>query len=505
MNRTELSASAHPPMPWRDAGIVVVIAIIYLVFPNRYPRFVSPNELSRILLTKAIVEERSVRLDRGVARTGEFSDLARSRGHYFSDKAPGLSLLAVPVYFVSRMIAGNELSDIDAIYICRLVTVTAPALLFALFLAFWFPGFSAARGIAVVMLYLGTTVFPQSLSFTGHVPMTILCFAASLVIVTSSATPLSGRRAAIAGVLVGLALLIDISSAIFCVIAVPATRRLRPALFFLTAFGMVASLWLVYNYVCFNDPFDVAYHHMLRPRDLGNRAGALLGVGIPRLDALWGLTFSPIRGIFVHSPFAFAWVVVAFRAVRSRVWQNDIFILGVPLAYLFATSSLPDWQGGWSLGCRYLTPAMPFIAIAAARVFEEGKGRLWLTAASVWAIVLHILAMATWSMPPYDGGFRFPALELPWFLAMHGAFAPTFALVLGASPAIVTVTLVLLGIVATLLATTPTRLSSILVVLATVIVFVTVAAFSSQTLPRQSSALLKQVGSYMGYSWRPAG
>lgn len=192
--------------------VVAIITLLYSVFPNRYPRFVSPNELSRILLTKSIVDEGTFVIDSGIRRTGEFGDLARFRGHYYSDKAPGLSLIAVPVYFVGRTFAGHQLNEIDAILLCKIVTVTIPAILFALFLVMTWGRSYVGAALVVFALFLGTPVFPQALTFTAHVPMTILCFLAAHRI--RSYGDVSLRSAILAGALAGAAVLMDMSALI---------------------------------------------------------------------------------------------------------------------------------------------------------------------------------------------------------------------------------------------------------------------------------------------------
>ena len=54
----------------------------------------SPNELVRVYLTRALVDEGTVAIDTPVRTFGPLADLARRDGVTYSDKAPGLSLLA---------------------------------------------------------------------------------------------------------------------------------------------------------------------------------------------------------------------------------------------------------------------------------------------------------------------------------------------------------------------------------------------------------------------------
>lgn len=75
------------------------VTLIYLALPNiYYPPFLSPNDLSRLRLTRALLETHSFRIDPYVGQPspGKVGDLSFYGGHFYSDKAIGLSLAAVP-------------------------------------------------------------------------------------------------------------------------------------------------------------------------------------------------------------------------------------------------------------------------------------------------------------------------------------------------------------------------------------------------------------------------
>src|SRR5216684_9234062 len=57
------------------------------------------NQNSRFDLVRAIVEQRTLRIDAYHQNT---EDKAFANGHYYSDKAPGLALLAVPIAVAAR-------------------------------------------------------------------------------------------------------------------------------------------------------------------------------------------------------------------------------------------------------------------------------------------------------------------------------------------------------------------------------------------------------------------
>ncbi|HEX6177941.1 MAG TPA: hypothetical protein VF057_06245, partial [Thermoanaerobaculia bacterium] len=110
------------------------IAAVYLALPNLYPRFDSPNEYSRLRLTRALVEHRSFQIDPYLRNPSPqtVSDVAFYGGHFYSDKAAGMSLLAVPAVAIVHAIAPDA-SMRTMLVAARLSTVIIPALV-----ALWF-------------------------------------------------------------------------------------------------------------------------------------------------------------------------------------------------------------------------------------------------------------------------------------------------------------------------------------------------------------------------------
>src|SRR5207253_7670948 len=84
-----------------------------------------PNQFTRLGLTLSLVERGSVTIDPYREWT---LDKAEKDGHYYCDKAPGLSLLAVPAYALCRPeIAPGPDSRNVALYFVTLLAVSLPA------------------------------------------------------------------------------------------------------------------------------------------------------------------------------------------------------------------------------------------------------------------------------------------------------------------------------------------------------------------------------------------
>lgn len=84
----------------KEKRIFLLFFLIYAITGQ----YLNWNENSRIDLTMAIVEEGSISIDSYYNNTG---DRAYYNGHYYSDKAPGLSFIAILPYFTYRSLFGQ--------------------------------------------------------------------------------------------------------------------------------------------------------------------------------------------------------------------------------------------------------------------------------------------------------------------------------------------------------------------------------------------------------------
>src|SRR3972149_10849357 len=82
--------------------VLLVAFFIFLAFSESSRN--GPNPSSRFMLTKAIVLNGTLSIDKSEVDYYRGLDYAMKNGTYYLDKAPGLSFLSIPFYFV-----GNEL------------------------------------------------------------------------------------------------------------------------------------------------------------------------------------------------------------------------------------------------------------------------------------------------------------------------------------------------------------------------------------------------------------
>ena len=177
------------------------------------------NQNVRFDLTRAIVEQHSLVLDDYIVNTGDYAFVDR---HYYSDAAPGLSVVAVPVYAAVHPFARGQrvrgwLVHLGA-YLSTLICVALPS---ALALAMLFrvaivlgapPAAAATLGIAWAF---GTLALPYATLFYSHQLTAALLFIAFGLLVTARiASRWTASRMLVVGGLLGSAIATEYPSAL---------------------------------------------------------------------------------------------------------------------------------------------------------------------------------------------------------------------------------------------------------------------------------------------------
>ncbi|MGQ9667422.1 MAG: hypothetical protein ACUVWB_08915, partial [Anaerolineae bacterium] len=84
--------SARSRERWCQALLGLLLLFSYSYFP---PRRVDWNQNGRMDLVLAVVDQGRLAIDDYVGNTGDYAHFG---GHYYCDKAPGVSFLSVPFY-----------------------------------------------------------------------------------------------------------------------------------------------------------------------------------------------------------------------------------------------------------------------------------------------------------------------------------------------------------------------------------------------------------------------
>jgi len=429
----------HVP-PLARYGWLAAIAVAYLyVFPW-FPQIHSANELPRVYLVQAIVDDHTLAIDRGVARWGATADISPSAGHQYANKAPGSSLLAVPAYAVWRAVAG-EPSLAAAVWLCRVFAGILPMFGFLWLLWGFLARFApdpAVRRVVVLGYALGSLAMTYSLLFYSH-QLGAICIASAWILALDVADGRRGLAAmAVAGLLAGAAPLVDYQ-AVFAglPVAVHAAVRLHRAgrLAWLgvaaaAAVPPIAGL-LAYHAACFGSPWRTGYDASTTFA-MYHQQG-FLGITALRGEALWGALLRPDNGLITLSPWWLLAIPGGVALWRRGERGTALVAASAAVIYVLFISSINFWRGGWEVGPRYIAAMLPFLLPAVAAELEALRARPdWFGAAAGLVgvgVAVYVLSSATF--PYWPDRVAHPLYDVTFRLLGDGLVAPSLGSALG--------------------------------------------------------------------------
>jgi hypothetical protein len=145
---------------------------------------------------------------------------------------------------------------------------------------------------------------------------------------------------------------------------------------------------IVHDVGAFGTPLPIGYFHSALWTDVHDTG--FVSLTYPHLDAFWGITFGVYRGVFFLSPYLL-FALGGYLSLWRRGWRAEVAVLAVaPTVFFLFNASSAMWQGGFSVGPRYIVASLPFLGLAAG----VGVAECWRSIA--WRPVL-ILACA-WSI-----------------------------------------------------------------------------------------------------------
>ena len=397
--------------------------------------------VTRLGLTLSIVESGRLDIDRFADRT---IDKALFEGHYYADKVPGLSFLAIPVVAATSLVINRTGGNVDSndprdfarfakmasIAVNGLISALAAAVLFltAIRLGATRTGAVFAAGA----LAFATPFFGWSTAFFAHsVSGSLLMFVAAAIAFAfagdsaGQSRPPSMLFGLGLGMLLGYTLVVDLTAAPACLLGgvltlALAARRGAAALLRMASgllLGGVLGLLplLVYNQLAFGSPFTLGYSAVVGFE--GMQQG-FFGITWPKPGVVVQLLFGLYRGLLPLSPVLVLVPVglyAMWREPSTRVAAGAILV--VLCSFLWINASYVLLGGGWSTGPRHLVPMLPLCCLALAfawpRAFWARTVTLVLLAAS---LVLSLISVVPGMFAPSShsqSACRFLSADIP--------------------------------------------------------------------------------------------
>jgi len=441
-----------PFQPSRRAYAATVFLILLVCYGYFMPRWADWGANSRANLVYAFGDRGVLYIDDYHENTGDKAcfpgpyDLETDTcsGHYYTDKSLGPSLVALPFYLAFKGVAalppvarfiesgqglGNFADTLnpqgagirpEAVYQGMALTfitffaMSVPSALLGT-TVFLFAARFARRDLYAAVLALayglGTIAFPYSAALYQHQLAAFGAFVGFFLLWRVIYEDASRRWLWLVGALFGLTAITEYPAVIMLgVIFLWALWQMpdRAALYRVALGALPLGLIFAgYNYAAFGTPLPVGYTYSTLWQN--EHQTGFLSLTFPTLERLYGLTFSPVRGIFLLSPFlllALPGFVAMWRQRRDQR-ATALALALVAAGFLAYNAASVMWWGGFTVGPRYLVPMLPFLALPAIFAFNWLLARAWgalLTAALIGFSVFHVwaLTIAGQAWPPVD-------------------------------------------------------------------------------------------------------
>ena len=341
-----------------------------------------PQDRTRYELTRHVVLYHTLTLEPGLFDRAVFD------GRTYSDKAPGMSFLAIPTYEVERLAgiakapSGWEDEGDLSLWLLRVLTSGILFLVSVLVVGRLAERYVPGTGAVTAAIFgTATLAAPLAPTFFEH-------DAAGAFAIAAFGLALRGSRRdvlALAGLCAGVAVLFEYATALVAVtLAVFCAVRHGRRTGWFVAGGVPPALALAaYDWAAFGSPFHLSYRYIVG--QLGDRQHqGFFGIGVPTWNGLREVLFVD-RGLLVFSP-----VLVAAAAGLVLMWRRGhrgeaLVAAFVTVAFVLSDAGYFLPYGGGTPGPRFFAAALPFLMLGLPfAVARFRRTTLALAAASVF-------------------------------------------------------------------------------------------------------------------------
>lgn len=430
--------------------------------------FDGPTSVSRLDLLHSLISMGTIAIDHYHENT---SDKAFFNGHYYSDKAPGTSFLALPA-FAAACIAlyslgispDSNLGWLVSSWVACAGALAVVAALGAVALFDWLSRRVPARValLATLTIFLGAAPLPYATMMFSHSLVAALVAIAlwavwrqgeacpipsapgSLAVSSHPALSLIGgeglRRAregkvgwlgrhrwdVLAGFACGWAVASEYTAGLVVlgVFVWLLSQHWRRAIPFVI--GAVLPLLLIpaYSWACLGTPFALPYSYQAIFPQMKH---GLYAIQWPDPETALRLLLGPTRGLFFWSPFlVMAWL--GFWKLAQTSASLFWLTYAAPVVQIVIISGrVWDWQAGPAFGARYLTPMLPLLALPCAL----GVQRFPKIGIVLAAYSIGVTTMATLIDACPDGDIYNPLTEIYLPRLLKGDVSPNLGTVMG--------------------------------------------------------------------------
>jgi hypothetical protein len=352
-------------LPWRRPRHELVLLAL-VAFAALSPVYVvNAQDVSHFCLTRAMA---TAELDIDSCG-GDALDRASYNGHSYSNKAPGMSALAVPAAEAVRLRTApswNYVAD-PRLWGVRVLTSGVAFVLCVFLIGRMAEGIAPGTGGPTLVAFgLGTLFY--AFAATGFDHELTAAFGLGAFVLAWA------RRPALSGLAAGAAYLVEYEAA--AVILLLALYVLlsgtRPLARYVAGVVPGVALSAAYSWAAFGSPGRNPHNYEPNQFQGVDPNSGVLGIHLPTAHGI-RLVFVGDRGLIVVCP-----VLVLATAGLWLLWRRGfraeaLVAALVVVAFVVGDCGYGDPYGGLSPGPRYITAALPFLALGLAPAFARWR------------------------------------------------------------------------------------------------------------------------------------
>jgi hypothetical protein len=343
-------------------SLKIFITVFLLIALHASPE--GPQNARYLNLVQSIVEFGTFSLQKGYM---SHVDTLEIGGKIYSVIPPGISIILAPLYFIYRPIASSlgflQTETYWAIFsILTTIFVVAPMLGLIAVLMFKLLG-RFTEDIPKRLWLVFIFIFGSPIFFYGTYGIWSHAYTMSALF-TAFYLTVYKKNSFLIGLCLGLSLIFDYAAAIpisliggfwlYTHRKLPLNECLKQLILLSLGFLLILGFIFYYNYTITGSVFKTPNSIFLKDIKM---------FLFPSFASLWGLSFSPYRGIFLYFPMIF----LVIPSVLKKVYEkNEIALFSlVFIAFIYVFNlTYYAWSGDVCFGPRHLVNTIPFIIIA---------------------------------------------------------------------------------------------------------------------------------------------
>jgi hypothetical protein len=417
----------------KEFKIFLTFFLIYFLFVH----WIGWYEESVFALTRAIVDEGRFEIDSYANQTG---DRAYYQGHYYTDKAPGTSFLAIPTYVTWKFLYFNFfpesfrkenhgtfeyitykahntfiviLPNPSFFILTSMILITIfTSSLFSAFLVVliykiskYFTKKESTRVFLTFTAGLGTLIFPYALVLMNHATSTFFAFLAFYLLFKVKQERIqSNKHFIVSGLSIGYAITTSLPASIIGIACLAYLLHFRRSgvIYFITGLFLGISPFIFYNYIITNSFFTPPRAYL--DKEIFSRLWRLcIPLFLPNLFIIVRLLIYPHKGLLFYYPiFLFSFLGMYYMYKKFKA--ETLLILFIFFSYLIINTKLL-WWGGTCFGPRHLTPTVPFLILPLVYVAKKANQKAIFKYLLLLLAVFSILTNFTGLQPLIDSTY----------------------------------------------------------------------------------------------------